>query len=363
LIKHNIHRRHWRVIGAAILTLWLGGCIGFVPSPFRPTPGPQKTPQAYDLAEAFDIVCRNYRLGPDDQLGILFHTEWTIPPGTYKLDTLDQIRIKFILDPQLNEDVVIRPDGMITLQAIGEIQAAGLTPTQLAKKIEEKFLEANIFSKDETRGDLKNYNLVTVHVITFYEKVKKLVDSLTSLATGGTSGRTVNPDGTIDLPLLKERVLCAGHTVAEVEKTVNRLYRDIIGHAVVSVSLSKAMSRKFYALGQVGTPGAYECTQPITILHALAVAGGYNADTADLTSVILISRDAQGKPFGRRVDLKKILDVGDMSSAILVKPYDVIYVPNTYIRDVRIFMEQYIGTVRDVASLVSALGGSGSSSK
>jgi polysaccharide biosynthesis/export protein len=358
VLKPNIlSTKHWRVVGAAVLALLLGGCFGLIPSPFRPSPGPQKTIQPYDLAEAFDIVCRNYRLGPDDQIGVLFSTEWTIPQGSYKLDTLDQIRIKFILDPQLNEDVVIRPDGMITLQAIGEIPAAGLSPSQLAKKIEEKFLEANIFSRDQTRGDLKNYHLVTVHVVTFYEKVKKLVDTLTSLARGGTAGVTIGPDGTIDLPLLKERVLCAGHTVSEVEKTINRLYKNVLGHAVVSVSLSQAKSRKFYTLGEVGAPGAHDITQPITILHALALAGGYNRATADLTSVILISRNAQGKPFGRRIDLKRMLDVGDMSSAILVKPYDVIFIPNTYIQDVRLFMEQYVATVRDIISFANLLGG------
>jgi protein involved in polysaccharide export with SLBB domain len=356
LKTHREHRRTLRAIAAAVLTVMLGGCIGMLPSPFRPSPGPQKPPQARDIAEAFDIVCRNYRLGPDDQVGVLFSTEWTIPPGSYKLDTLDQIRIKFILDPQLNEDVVIRPDGMITLQAIGEIQAAGLSPSQLAKRIEEKFLEANIFSREETRGDLKNYRLVTVHVVTFYEKVKKLVDSLTSLASGGTSGRTISPDGTLDLPLLKDRILCAGHTIPEVEATINRLYKDIIGHAVVSVSLTSAKSRKFYALGQVGNQGAIDLTQPITILQALAKAGGADPLTADLTSVILISRDAQGKPFGRRIDVKRMLDVGDMSEAILIKPYDVIYVPNTYIRDVRIFIDQYLSVVRDIASFANTLG-------
>ena len=276
-------------------------------------------------------------------------TEWTIPAGTYKLDTLDQIRIKFILDPQLNEDVTIRPDGMITVQAIGEIKAAGLTPQELAKKIEDKFLEANIFSKPEMRGDLKNYRLVTVHVITFYEKIKKLVESFTTLTGGQQNSITVNPDGTVDLPLISERIMAAGHTIREVESTVNRLYRSgPLKHVVASVSLGQARSRKVYLLGEVGSPGAYDITQPITALHALALAGGHRADTADLTSVILISKDVHGKPFGRRLDLKKILDVGDMSSAILVKPYDVLYVPATYIRDVRLFIDQYLTAVTDI---------------
>ena len=332
-----------------LLAISLSGCVGLVPSPFRPSPGPQSRPYVHDLAEAFDIVCRNYRLGPDDVIRILMQTEWTIPAGTYKLDTLDQIRIKFILDPQLNEDVTIRPDGMITVQAIGEIKAAGLTPQELAKKIEDKFLEANIFSKPEMRGDLKNYRLVTVHVITFYEKIKKLVESFTTLTGGQQNSITVNPDGTVDLPLISERIMAAGHTIREVESTVNRLYRSgPLKHVVASVSLGQARSRKVYLLGEVGSPGAYDITQPITALHALALAGGHRADTADLTSVILISKDVHGKPFGRRLDLKKILDVGDMSSAILVKPYDVLYVPATYIRDVRLFIDQYLTAVTDI---------------
>ena len=44
-----------------------------------------------------------------------------------------------------------------------------------------------------------------------------------------------------------------------------------------------------------------------------------------------------------------------MASAILIKPYDVIFVPKTFIRDVRLFMDQYIGTVAQIAQLVNVL--------
>jgi polysaccharide export outer membrane protein len=85
------------------------------------------------------------------------------------------------------------------------------------------------------------------------------------------------------------------------------------------------------------------------------MAGGARRDTADLTSVILISKDIHGKPIGRRLDLKRILDVGDMSPAILVKPYDVLYVPNTYVADLRLFMQQYITTAQEFTGFVNAL--------
>jgi len=345
-----------RVAAVLFLVFCLTGCIGLIPSPFRPSPGPQKAPQAYDLAEAFDIVCRNYRLGPDDQIGVLFLAEWSIPYGTLKLDTLDELEIKFILDPQLNEKVVIRPDGIITLQGVGEIQAAGLTPVELAKRIEDKYIEAEIFSRDETRTALKNYKLVTVHVVQFYQKIKKLLDAVTSLASGGRSNITVNPDGTIDLPLISERILAAGHTVVEVENTINRLYRaGPLKHVSASLALVSARSRKFYVMGEGVGGGAYDIKQPITILHALAMAGNAYTKTADLTSVILISRDVHGRPIGRRVDVKRMLDVGDLGTNILVKPYDVIFVPRTYIDDLNTFVNQYLGVVAQFKAFADVL--------
>ncbi|MFH0824260.1 MAG: polysaccharide biosynthesis/export family protein [Pseudomonadota bacterium] len=302
-----------------------------------------------DLAEAFDIVCRSYRLGPEDELRLLFQPEWNMDTGAYRLDTLDRIKIKFLVDPELNEEMVIRPDGMITLQGVGEVRAAGLTPNELADVIQQKFLEANVFTKERAQPGLTKLRIVTVHVLSFYEKLGKLVQSLTTLTSGSQTTVRVRPDGTIDLPLLEDRIMASGHTVEEIESTMLRLYKmKVLKNVRVSVSLASAKSRKVYILGQVGSPGAYDITQPITAIHALALAGGHLMESADLTSVILISKDIYGKPIGRRLDLKKIFDVGDMSQAILVKPYDVIYVPNTYIRDVRLFVDQYLSTIRDL---------------
>lgn len=349
-----------RVIKTTVLIVFvvlLGqGCISYIPSPFRPSPGPQKSPLPQDLAQAFDIVCRNYRIGPQDVLRLIYQTEWNIPSGSYVLDTLDEIDIEFILDPALNRKVIIRPDGMITLPGVGDVKAAGLTPEKLGKKIEEEFLARNIFPKDEPRGALEQYKRVTVTVTNFFQKVDRLVKALTTLTTGQQTQINVNPDGTIDLPLLEERILAAGHTVREVERTINDRYRrGPLKYVVASLSLFEAKSRKVYVLGEVKNPGGYDISQPITALHAIALAGGELTDTADMTSVILVSKDIQGKPIGRRLDLKKTLDAGDLASTILVKPYDVVYVPKTYIRDVRIFMDQYIRTVSELIQFINLI--------
>ncbi|MGA8830604.1 MAG: polysaccharide biosynthesis/export family protein, partial [Desulfomonilaceae bacterium] len=279
---------------------------------------------------------------------------WTVPPGSYKLDTLDEIDIEFFLDPDLNRKVTIRPDGMITLPGIGDVRAVGLTPEELANKISNKLIEADIIKGGDIDPRLRKYKLVTVSVTKFYQKVEALVRSLTTLTTGQVLGVTVKPDGTIDMPLLKERIIAVGQTIPDVESTVNRLYKmGELKNVVASLALNSAQSRKVYVMGEVQLPGAYSIRQPITALQALALAQGPKTDVADLTSVILISKDINGRPIGRRLDLKRILDVGDMTSAIMVKPYDVIYVPRTYIGDVDLFMTQYFSVAQAVGSFLS----------
>src|SRR5262245_18461999 len=55
--------------------------------------------------------------------------------NTFLLNLGDQLAVKFYQNPQLDEDVVIRPDGKISLQLIGDVDAVGKTPEALAAEI------------------------------------------------------------------------------------------------------------------------------------------------------------------------------------------------------------------------------------
>jgi protein involved in polysaccharide export with SLBB domain len=57
------------------------------------------------------------------------------PSSEYRIQTGDQLDIKFFYNPELNENVVVRPDGKISLQLINEVQAAGQTPTEIGEVI------------------------------------------------------------------------------------------------------------------------------------------------------------------------------------------------------------------------------------
>lgn len=58
---------------------------------------------------------------------------------SYILGAGDIIEIKFFYNKELNEELTIRPDGMISLQLIGDVKAAGLSTSQLASLLKEKY--------------------------------------------------------------------------------------------------------------------------------------------------------------------------------------------------------------------------------
>jgi len=61
------------------------------------------------------------------------------PGPEYRIQVGDQLEIKFFYSPELNEQVIVRPDGRISLQLIPEIVAADLTLAMLAKQLTERY--------------------------------------------------------------------------------------------------------------------------------------------------------------------------------------------------------------------------------
>src|SRR5687768_7575839 len=80
-----------------------------------PTPPPAKGPATQSIGATPAVALdEGFAIGPEDVLGVLF---WR--------------------DQDMSADVTVRPDGMITLPLLRDMKAAGLTPDQLANRIQE----------------------------------------------------------------------------------------------------------------------------------------------------------------------------------------------------------------------------------
>ena len=63
-------------------------------------------------------------------------------PTSYRINPGDKLNIKFFANSELNETgILVRPDGIITPQLIGEVRAAGRTVAELKAELEQQYVE------------------------------------------------------------------------------------------------------------------------------------------------------------------------------------------------------------------------------
>ncbi len=60
------------------------------------------------------------------------------PGAEYRIGFGDELHVRFLYQPDMSEQVPVRPDGRISLASTGELVAVGLTPTELERTIVDK---------------------------------------------------------------------------------------------------------------------------------------------------------------------------------------------------------------------------------
>ena len=83
----------------------------------------------------------------------------------------------------------------------------------------------------------------------------------------------VRPDGKISFPLVGD-VQVGGLTTAQAKEALEQSLHEYIPGAVASVSVMQLGSLQYYVVGKVNKPGMYNVSKPLTVLQALAMAGG-----------------------------------------------------------------------------------------
>ncbi len=62
-----------------------------------------------------------------------------LPPAEYRMQVGDELHVKFYYNNELNEQVTVRPDGRISLQLVGQLMAAGFTPSELTAALKQRY--------------------------------------------------------------------------------------------------------------------------------------------------------------------------------------------------------------------------------
>ena len=143
---------------------------------------------------------------------------------------------------------------------------------------------------------------------------------------------TVQPDGYINLQN-GSSLHAQGLTIPEIGQAVRAAYAGMLHNPIIIVDLKDFQKPFFTVSGQVGKPGQYLLRQDITVAEAIAVAGGL-APTAK-TQIFLFHRTSDKWFEVKKVDLKEVLHGKNMNEGAILKPGDMIFVPESFITTFR----------------------------
>ena len=254
-----------------------------------------------------------YRIHVGDELEIKFN----YPAGNdYRIRRGDQLDIKFLYNPEVNEHVLVRPDGKISLQFVNDVSAAGLTPTELTADLKRRY------APELNRPELS----VIVSAIQTHQDLNEKV--------------TVRPDGRVALQLLGD-VAVAERTPAELSALLKQRYVELLGPLDVAVMLRSFAAQKVYVDGEVGHPGVVDSIAPLTVLQAISRTGGLK-ETARVEEVVIIRRQPDGHGLAIPVNLTKAIDGSDIGQDIPLMPFDIVFVPKSSVSNVNQWVDQYI---------------------
>jgi len=137
----------------------------------------------------------------------------------------------------------------------------------------------------------------------------------------------VGPDGRISF-LQASDVMASGLSIDELRSKLNDVLGKFYGNPQTVITPVAFHSKRYVVLGTVANTGAYPLDGPVTVIEAIARAGGLatglfeqrTVELADLQRSYLV-RNGQRMP----VDFERLFQHGDLSQNIPVEPDDFLF--------------------------------------
>ncbi|WP_085441062.1 polysaccharide biosynthesis/export family protein [Magnetofaba australis] len=323
----------FRLIGLGVALVLLGGCLarGEDSTLFQTSAAREANEETPHEITSFSVgnhdfqIFSDYQIAPGDQLDVLFSIRTWELESDFKLHIGDQIHIKFPNDPHLNETQRIRPDGNVTLPYIGDHLVARKSPDEIRVELEKRY-----------KTILRNPDVYVV-VEEYLSQIRELKVDLKTSARGLSRLVTVRPDGYTTFPMLGD-MRVAGRTVPEVAEEMNKKYNKISPSLYVDLFLESHAGAQIYVMGEVNNAGAHVIRKPVTVIEALALAGG--GSTNAVLDNVMVARKHQGRMITTSVNVLKALRMDKDSKFFYLQPDDIVFVPKTDISVFAQFMTQ-----------------------
>lgn len=134
----------------------------------------------------------------------------------------------------------------------------------------------------------------------------------------------IPPDGVISFPLAGSLDV-KGKTIDQISQNLTERLEAVIVDPIVTVVLQSYESNKIFVLGKVTKPGEFPAAGPITVMQALAMAGGM-AKFADTDNINII-RNQNGDMVAIPFNFSEVSEGNKLDQNIVLQKGDVVVVP------------------------------------
>jgi polysaccharide biosynthesis/export protein len=138
----------------------------------------------------------------------------------------------------------------------------------------------------------------------------------------------VRPDGKISTPLVED-MPAVGKTPTQLARDIEKVLSEYVRSPQVNVIVTLPVSAlsQVRVIGQVAKPGAVAYREGMTVLDAALAVGGLTNFAAGNRAHLVRTQD--GKQVEIRIKLEDLMNSGDMSQNLKLRPGDVLVVPES----------------------------------
>ena len=243
-------------------------------------------------------------------------------PPDYRIGPGDVLTISVWDNKDLDQTVFVRPDGKISLPLLGEVHAGDVTVAELAARLSE------MYSKTVKGAQVMvGVQEIRSRAVFFVGGVAKagllqLTQDITLIQAISLVGGLVPGAAWESVFILRGEKLIPVDVVKLIQKADLRQNIKLEPGDTVVVPFGE---RVVYVQGEVKNPGLIKFTEELTILKAIAQAGGFTSLAASRRVSLL--REDGAKREKIQVDVYQVMNEPDAAPDTPLKPNDLVIVP------------------------------------
>ena len=262
----------------------------------------------------------------------------------YVLGAEDIIEVAVYGQPDLTRVVTVLPDGTIALPLVGTIVAGGLSVDDLTRELVRAY--SLYIRNPQVSIVVKEFRKISVSVLG-----QVVRPGIYALRPGATVLEALSAAGglTENASVTEARLVRASGENQPLALDDLLIRQDMQYNVALqpgdTLLVPEELNSRFFVLGDVGRPGVYVLRGDVSVLQALAMAGGpMQRGVATPTTIHIVRRSGAPPQLPAAVgkveklpnngmlislNLQAVIQQGDLSRDMLVQPGDILVVPQT----------------------------------